>query len=320
MLINLSVLLTFLSVFIISLIIFILPYVEKNQVNKSLEQINIHENISKNEPQEASSPQIFIKPKPFAERVFMPTSKFLLGIGRKITPLGITDYLKKQLIYAGNPRDLNIDKLFIIKVLISITVFILLLLMVLFSFIPKSKAILGGLFLIPTVFFLPDIWLIHQAEKRQKEIRLALPDTIDLLSISVEAGLGFDSAIAKVIKNYKGALAQELSQMLTEIQMGATRREALKDLTKRSNVSELHTFISALVQADVLGISICKVLRTQAREMRLKRRQKAEEIAQKAPVKIVFPLVLCIMPAILVVILGPSFIRIISALSNLVNK
>jgi len=235
---------------------------------------------------------------------------WLLNLVKKVTPIEIVNYYKHQIIFAGSPRDLNVDKFLSLKVLFTLFGLVILILLAVMSSISKSKIIFPGLLLIPFAFFLPDLWLIMKAEKRQKEIRLALPDTLDLLTISVEAGLGFDAALTKVIKNSKGPLAEECSKMLSESQIGVSREEALKNLAERSNSTDLRAFVTAMIQADIFGISISKVLRTQAGQIRLKRRQKAEEIAMKAPVKIVFPVVLCIFPSLFVVILGPAAIRI----------
>ncbi len=131
-----------------------------------------------------------------------------------------------------------------------------------------------------------------------------------MLVVSVEAGLGFDAAVSKLVANTTGPLTQELGRMLSEVRAGAARRDALRQLAERTQVPELGTFVTAMVQADLFGISVGNVLRTQASEMRTKRRQQAEEMAQKAPVKLVFPLVLCILPATLLVVLGPAIISI----------
>jgi tight adherence protein C len=133
---------------------------------------------------------------------------------------------------------------------------------------------------------------------------------LDMLTISVEAGLGFDQAMAKLVRNSTGPLAKEFARMLQEVQAGVERNQALRHMAQRADVSDLNAFITAIIQADVFGVSVSSVLRTQAKEMRLKRRQYAEEQAQKAPVKLVFPLILCILPATILVILGPAVVSI----------
>lgn len=158
---------------------------------------------------------------------------------------------------------------------------------------------------------LPHSWHQAQIKKKQTEIEKALPDTLDLLTVSVEAGLGFDSALLKVVEKQKGALAEEFLKVLQEIKMGRSRRDALRDLGKRNPISDLNNVIAALVQADQLGIPIAGVLRNQSKQIRLKHCQRAEEKAQKAPVKMMIPLVFFIFPSIFIVILGPAAIRII---------
>jgi tight adherence protein C len=170
--------------------------------------------------------------------------------------------------------------------------------------------------LVALAFFGPDLWLARRISKRKTAIRRALPDMLDMLTISVEAGLGFDQAIAKLVRYTSGPLSHEFSRMLTEIQAGVDRSDALRAVAERTDVPELNGFIMAIVQAEVFGVSVAGVLRTQAREMRLKRRQYAEEQAQKAPVKVVFPLIFCILPATLIVIVGPAGISIVDVFSG----
>lgn len=251
--------------------------------------------------------------EPFVRRILLPLVQNLAGVVRKISPMGISDKVRRKLALAGNPKDMNVDKFLALKALSAMGAFILLgLAHITLDLSLTSIPISLGL--VVTSFFIPDLWLQHRINTRQKAIALALPDTLDLLTISVEAGLGFDAALSRVVKNTKGPLSQEFYRMLQEIRLGTPRKEAFKNLGERVNVPELHAFILAMLQADVFGISIAKVLRVQAQEMRIKRRQKAEEIAMKTPVKMVFPLVFCIFPALMVVILGPAAIKIYTAI------
>jgi len=158
--------------------------------------------------------------------------------------------------------------------------------------------------------------LYQAAYNRSDRIRRELPDALDLLSISVEAGLGFDAALSQVARNTQGPLADEFFRVLQEMQIGTGRSDAMRALGERTNVTELRGFVTAMVQADAFGIPIANVLRVQAREMRIKRSQRAEELAQKVPVKILFPLIFCILPALFIVILGPAAITIIDAFSG----
>jgi tight adherence protein C len=169
-----------------------------------------------------------------------------------------------------------------------------------------AAAVFGGLF----GYLLPGAFIGQAAIHRQEAIRRALPDTMDLLTISVEAGLGFDAALAHVRKNVPGALSDEIGRMLQEMQLGVSRVDAFRHLADRTDVEELRGFILAMIQADVFGISVAKVLRAQARELRLKRKARAEEQAMKVPVKLLFPMIFGILPAMFVAIVGPGIIRI----------
>ena len=172
------------------------------------------------------------------------------------------------------------------------------------------QALLWGIAFGAFGFFLPDLLLINKAQHRSDQIERALPDSIDLLTISVESGLAFDAALAQVARNSDGPLAEEFTRVLKEIQIGSSRSEALRGLSERTDVNDLRVFLNSMVQAEKLGIPIADVLRVQAAEMRLKRSQRIEEQAMKLPVKIIFPLILCIMPAMFIVILGPAVISI----------
>jgi len=159
-------------------------------------------------------------------------------------------------------------------------------------------------------YHVPNVVLANAVQRRQVSLRRALPDSIDLLTICVEAGLGFDAALAQVSKNTTGPLADELYRTLQEVQLGRSRNEAMRNLAARCDVPELSAFVLAMVQADVFGVSVAGVLRIQAGEMRVKRRQLAEERAMKVPIKVLFPVLFCIFPALFVVILGPAIMRI----------
>jgi len=240
----------------------------------------------------------------------------LSRIARRVSPLGLVAGIKRRLTLAGNPRGLDVDKFLALKALCSLFVLALTISASLIGSSFGFRTLWGGGLLILAAFFVPDLWLQGKINDRQKAIRVALPDTLDLLTISVEAGLGFDAAVSKVVSNTVGPLSEEFVRMLQEIQLGTPRSQAFRNLGERTDVPELNSFTIAMLQADIFGISVGKVLRVQAQEMRTKRRQRAEEIAMKAPVKIVFPLVLCIFPALLVVVLGPAAISIYSAITR----
>jgi tight adherence protein C len=163
-------------------------------------------------------------------------------------------------------------------------------------------------------FFLPDLLLYNTAIKRQAKIQTALPDAMDMLTVCVEAGLGFDAAMARVARNTEGPVAAEFSRVLQEIQIGKSRTQALRSMAERTTVAELRAFVSAMVQAGELGIPVAEVMRVQAKEMRLRRRQRAEEKAQQVPVKILFPLIGCLFPALFTLVIGPGVISIMHSL------
>jgi tight adherence protein C len=174
------------------------------------------------------------------------------------------------------------------------------------------------LFVMPIVlgFFGPDAWLRRKIDERRVSMQKALPDVLDLMVISVEAGLGFDSALSRVVATVPGPLSEEFFRMLQETRVGVSRRDAMRHLMDRTDLDELRSFLLAMIQAEAFGVTIANVLRVQADEMRIKRRQRAQEKAFAAPVKLVFPLVFCIFPALFIVLLGPAAIQISDAFSQ----
>ena len=181
----------------------------------------------------------------------------------------------------------------------------------------RASALTVGVAVVVTVvaYFLPELLLYSRGQERQEAIQLELPDTLDQMTIAVEAGLGFEAAMARAGSNGTGPLAEELVRTLQDIAVGQPRREAYLALADRTGVQDLRRFIRAVVQADQYGVSIADVLRTQAQEMRLKRRQRAEEKAMQIPVKVIFPLILCILPTLFIVLLGPAVMDMVAAFS-----
>lgn len=252
--------------------------------------------------------------QPFADRLLAPVWSALLALGRGLTPAGTIARLQHRLDVAGNPAGWNPERVLAYKGIGLISGLVL-------GLLYGSRAGHLGLLawtvgLAAAGFFLPELLVYNNGLKRQENIRRTLPDALDMLTVSVEAGLGFDAALAQVARNTEGPIAGEFFRVLQEMQIGKSRTEAFSALTTRTTVDELKSFVSALTQADRLGVPVANVLREQSREMRLKRRQRAEEAAQKVPVKIMFPMVLCIFPALFVVIIGPGVIRIIEAFSG----
>jgi tight adherence protein C len=232
---------------------------------------------------------------------------WLHGLATRLSPGDTSGRLQHQLDLAGNPDRWNVDRILAFK---GLGLLVGALIGLLFGANHLTLAVLfvvtGGVI----GFFTPDLLVYNAGTKRQDRIRKQLPDAMDLLTVCVESGLGFDAALAQVARNTDGPLAAELARALQEMQIGKTRREALRSIAARTTVAELRSFVSSLVQAGELGISIAGVLREAAKEMRLRRRQRAEEQAQKVPVKILFPLMLCLLPALFIVIMGPAVVTV----------
>ncbi len=252
--------------------------------------------------------------QPFTERVIRPAITQVSRIMRRFLPkkrLASPDdpmlgKIQKKLALAGNPSNLSAnDFLGLIGVCMFGTAALLFLLLGLAG-ADMVLAGLMGLVGLAIGYYLPTIWLNTKIRARQKEIQRAMPDSLDLLVISVEAGLGFDAALQRLTEKANHALAKEFRRVIAEIRMGRTRREALKEMVARTEVPDLNTFVSAIIQADQLGVSVAKVLTVQADQMRTLRRQRAEEAATKAPLKMLFPMILLIFPSMFIVILGPT--------------
>jgi tight adherence protein C len=239
--------------------------------------------------------------EPLSERVFKPLWNRLMSNIKRAIPQEKAVTYEQKLTLAGYPHGLDAETFVVVKY----TVLAVMILGGLFSRSFLMLLILGTLGII-----MPDIYLNLCCNRRKDRITRSLPDTLDLLSVSVEAGLGFDAALQKVVEKSEGPLADEFSEALNEIKMGKPRREALKDMAARMEVDDVSTFVGAIVQADTLGVSITNVLRIQAEQVREKRKQRAEEKAQKAPVKMLIPILLFIFPTIFIVLLGPAMIRI----------
>jgi tight adherence protein C len=246
--------------------------------------------------------------RPFSERVIAPLGERRVGIGRRLTRADTADRLKHKLDVAGNPPGWDVNRIIGLKVLGMGVLGIIAFLYMLGSGHPVERVLLVSAGLGATGYLLPNILIHNAGQKRERLMQNALPDALDLLTISVEAGLGFDAAVARVSKNTSGPLAQEFSRLLQEMQIGVGRMEAMRAMAERSSLKDLKSFCLAMVQADQLGIPIARVLRIQSKEMRVKRRQRAEEKAQKVPVKILFPLIFFILPCMFIVILGPVII------------
>jgi tight adherence protein C len=243
-------------------------------------------------------------------RVIAPVGAATVKLVRKYTPVGYTENLARKTVLAGSPAGYEVDRLLVMKLLglASGLVWVPLIFMVIGLHGLPSILMTGVLW--TGSFLAPDLSLANKIETRQHQIAVALPDILDLLVISVEAGLGFEQAIERTASSVPGPLSEEFRRVLQETRMGATRADALRAMDERTQVEELRSFILAMLQADAFGVSVSRILRSQADEMRVRRRLAAEEQAEKAPVKMLFPLVFCIFPAVFVVVLGPALIQI----------
>jgi tight adherence protein C len=245
---------------------------------------------------------------PARERLVDPVLRAGLRLGQRLTPAGQQSRLQHRLDIAGNPSSWTPERILATKGAGLVVGLVLGVILLLQTGVFPGLAWFGGL--TAAGFWLPDLLLYNSGLKRQQLLQRCTPDALDMLTVCVEAGLGFDAALSHVARNTRGPIAGEFARILQEMQIGKSRVEAFQALTERTTVPELHTLVSALVQADKLGIPVANVLRSQAHEMRIKRRQRAEEQAQKIPVKILFPLIFCVFPAFFVVILGPAGIQI----------
>ncbi len=251
--------------------------------------------------------------KPFSERVMAPLQDRALGLGRRLTGADSTERITRKLDLAGSPAGWSVDRVVSLKVIGAVAGLVgagLITTLLGLSLGPRIGLTLLGMVV---GYYAPDLFLYQRAHDRQERISKELADAIDLMTISVESGLAFDAAVQQVAHNTEGPLAEELSRVLREMQIGSSRADALRAMADRSNLDQLRSFISALVQADAFGIPIAQVLRVQSSEMRVKRRQRAEEKAQQVPVKMTVPLIFFILPCLFIAVLGPAAINIMDS-------
>ena len=287
--------------FIVVFILFLgTPVLRKKGTKSAIKRISFYSTISKKEGEELPS---------FFQRVLVPFLSKTASFVKRISPKGIVAANRRRLELAGSSQSFSVDIYIAVKFLFPVG-FLFLLIIILLFFDTSLLIRILMLVLIPLSYFLPDLYVRRKIAYRQNDIRKSLPNALDLLSVSVQAGMGFDIALSRVAKNVGGSLGEEFNRMLQDIQLGLSRKEAFQELNKRTDVSELSTFIIAMTQAEIFGIPISKVLKIQASEMRTKRRQMAEEAGIRAPVLLVFPLILCLFPALLTVIIGPAAIQI----------
>lgn len=292
------------AIFLIALYI-ALGSSDRSDVRKSLNLIETYQ-VSRREQELL---------QPLQARVVTPAVSGLTKLAIRVTPVGYAKKAKEKWILAGSPPNLTPDRMMVLKGigLLSGAIWFVLIVLVL-----QMRSLIGiGLwaFLWAGAFWFADLRLNRAVEERANRIRRDLPDLLDLLVISVEAGLGFEQALERTATVVPGPLSDEFKRVIQEIRIGASRSQALRAMEERTDVPELRSFILAILQADQFGVSISRILRSQAEDARLRRRQRVQELAQKAPVKMLFPLVFCIFPSAFVVLLGPAVINITRALS-----
>jgi tight adherence protein C len=242
----------------------------------------------------------------FYERIILPFFNRIGRLASRFTPQATLESARKKLEMAGNP--MQMDPAFFLAMRSVLAVVFGGLLFAIFAITGRNWAqglAISALFM-AVGFYFPDLWLTSRIKRRQKGIFRAMPDALDLLTICVEAGLGFDAAMAKVHEKWDNDLALELGRVIQEIRLGKLRRDALRDMSERLGVAELTSFVAAVIQSEQLGVSMAKVLRIQSDQMRVRRRQMAEEEAHRLPVKMVFPIGLLIFPSLLIILLGPA--------------
>jgi len=253
--------------------------------------------------------------QPFSERVIIPVVRRIGEFSARFTPQKAIQDTARRLELAGNPWPIDAATFLAIRFILAVVLAGFLIAVVIISppsnpsdnFIYIGGAAFAG-------FFLPHLMLTSRIARRQKEIRKAMPDALDLLTICVEAGLGFDAAMSKVSEKWENELSLAFARVIREVQLGKVRRDALKDMSDRLGIAEMTSFVAAIIQSEQLGVSMAKVLRIQSDQMRVKRRQRAEEEAHKAPVKMIIPMALLIFPSIMIIILTPAAMQIMESL------
>ena len=252
---------------------------------------------------------------PFQDRIIFPIARKLGELAIKFTPQNAMQNIARKLELAGSPGRLD-PTVFLALQFIAGGVFGVVLFLAItlgktdWPFGQKFLIVVGGAIL---GFLFPQIWLTSKINRRQKEIRKSMPDALDLLTICVEAGLGFDAAMAKVAEKWESELSLAFARVIQEIQLGKIRREALRDMADRIGLAEMTSFVAAVIQSELLGVSMSKVLRIQADQMRIRRRQAAEEEAHKAPVKMLIPMALLIFPSLMIVLMTPAALRLMNS-------
>lgn len=287
----------------------------KNQDQDPLEE-RLAEFISRGE--NVSLEEIELS-QPFMDRIVLPAIHRIGEISSRFTPQHVLAQTRKRLELAGNPGRIDAATFLVLR-FITAGVFggFLLLITLMTQTITVAVEMLLVLIFVVIGYIVPDMYIKSRIDRRQKEVRKAMPDALDLLTICVEAGLGFDAAMSKVNQKWDNELSMALGRVIKEIQLGKLRRDALRDMADHLGIPEMTSFVAAVIQSEMLGVSLAKVLRIQSDQMRVRRRQRAEEEAHKAPIKMIIPLGVFVFPSLLIVLLTPAGIKLWRSLGFLV--
>ena len=248
---------------------------------------------------------------PFSERVIRPILQKVAALIGRMTPSQTLSRTRRYLELAGLSQKIGPAEFVAARYILSLVLGGVVILLMGRLNMPMSRKLLLIVVSFALGYYMPGSWLGSKIRRRQKEILKALPDALDLLTICVEAGLSFDAAMAKVVEKWDNELSLAFARVLQEIQLGKLRREALRDMADTMDIRDVSNFVAALIQADQLGVSIAKVLRIQSDQMRVRRRQRAEELARQAPIKMIIPIVFLIFPALFIILLGPGVLTVI---------
>jgi tight adherence protein C len=300
-------LLAFLTVTLVIYVVAVAPENERERLVRRLSQLDAGGRPAYSEREHELD-------VPLVTRAMKPLADELARLMGRFTPKVMREEIRRKLAAAGSPGGMQVQDFLAFKGLLAIGLPVGLFLALVRS--DPTTALLLAAVGFGGGMVLPDLFLKSAIGGRRKAVQKALPDVLDLLTVSVEAGLTFDSAISKVVEKMKGPLIAEFQRMLQDVRVGMPRRDALKEVAARTDVPDLNTFVASLIQADTLGVSISKVLRIQSEQMRNRRKQRAEETAMKAPIKMIFPLILFIFPTIFIILLGPAALQIIDTFAQ----
>lgn len=249
----------------------------------------------------------------FTERVIYPTVDAVSSFVIRFTPARVLERIRHKLELAENPGNLSAASFLIVRFVAMVLLGAMLFWMMIVAKLPAGRRTLYTMIVLAMGFYLPQLWLESKIKRRQGEIVKQLPDTLDLLTICVEAGLGFDQGVQKVVEKSENEMARAFHRYLQETRLGITGREALLNMASRCDVPDVTTFVAAIVQAQALGVAMTKILRIQADQMRIRRRQRAEQRAHRAPIKMLFPLAFLVFPSIFIILLGPAILQLMES-------